>query len=206
VPAFFGPSALGDHEKVVRIEGSQILWSEKLRIPARPMLGVVGVAPARERRSNGWAGYWGGNMDVPEVTTGAIVYLPVMVPDALLHVGDMHAIQGDGEICGAGGIEAEGVVRLRCTLHPKPERMESPRIENETHVMTLGMARPAEDAFRQALERLVEWLEEGPPGARPMDRGEAFLLLGQVLEARCTQFVNPTFTYIAKINRRYLVA
>ncbi len=204
VPAMFGPSALGDHHKVVRIEDSQIAWSSRLRLAARPMLGYVGVAPANERRNNGWGGSWGGNMDIPEVTTGATLYLPVMVKDALLHVGDMHAIQGDGEICGAGGIEAEGVVRLRCTLHPKPEHMDYPRIEDATHLIAVGMARPAEDAFRQALERLVAWLEEGPAGGRPMERGEAFLLLAQVLEARCTQFVNPTFTYVAKINRRYL--
>ncbi len=204
VPGLFGPSALGRQGRVVRIEGSHVLWSEKLRIPVRPMLGFVGVAPARERHHNGWGGYWGGNMDVQEVTTGATVYLPVQAPDALLHVGDMHAIQGDGEICGAGGIEAEGTVRMRCTLHPKPARMGYPRIENGSHIITMAMARPAEDAFRQALERLVEWLEDGAPGAQPMARGEAFLLLAQVLEARCTQFVNPTFTYVTKIDRRYL--
>ncbi len=69
----------------------------------------------------------------------------------------------------------------------------------------VDMARPAEDAFRSALEQLVLWLEEGPAGGFPMERGEAFMLLAQVLEARCTQFVNPTFTYVAKVNRKYLV-
>lgn len=204
VPAMFGPSALGAQSRIVRIEHGEILWSDRLRIPARPMLGYVGVAPGNERFHNGWGGWWGGNMDVPEVTTGATVYLPVSVEGALLHVGDMHALQGDGEICGAGGIEAEGTVRLRCTLHPKPDGMGYPRIVDGTHIAALGMERPAEDAFRMALEHLVGWLGEGAEGHPPMARGEAFLLLAQVMEARCTQFVNPTFTYVAKLHRRYL--
>ena len=62
------------------------------------------------------------------------------------------------------------------------------------------MARPCEDAFRYALEAMVLWLEE----SYGFSRGEAYLYLGQVLEARCTAFVNPTFTYIAKVPKRYL--
>jgi acetamidase/formamidase len=66
--------------------------------------------------------------------------------------------------------------------------------------MTMAMARPAEDAFRAARAALILWLEE----SYGFSRGEAYLYLGQVLEARCTQFVNPTFTYVAKVARRFL--
>lgn len=204
VPAMFGQSALGEHSRIVRIEGGQIVWDAGLRIPARPMLGYVGVAPGSERYHNGWGGFWGGNMDIPEVAPGATVYLPVTVDGALLHVGDMHAIQGDGEVCGAGGIETEGTVRLRCTLHERPTGMGYVRIEDATHLIAVGMARPAEDAFRMALESLVGWLEQGEPGRAALSRGDAFMLLAQIMEARCTQFVNPTFSYVAKVNRKYL--
>ena len=112
--------------------------------------------------------------------------------------GDMHARQGDGEICGAGGIEASGVVELRCELAPAPPGFFWPRIEAASHRMIAAQGRPAEDAFRSALEGLILWLE-----ADGMDRGEAYLWLGQVLEARCTQFVNPSFTYLAKVRREY---
>jgi acetamidase/formamidase len=122
------------------------------------------------------------------------------VPGALLQIGDMHAIQGDGEICGAGGIEASGRVQVRCELSEKPQSMYWPRIVDEGHIATVAMARPAEDAFRHALAALVLWLEED----HGLTRGQAYLLLGQVLEARCTQFVNPTFTYVAKVARQYL--
>jgi acetamidase/formamidase len=79
--------------------------------------------------------------------------------------------------------------------------MVGPRLVNGTHIATLAMARPAEDAFREALAAMVLWLED----EYDMPRGEAYLFLGQVLEARVTAFVNPTFTYIAKIPNKYLL-
>ncbi len=200
MPGWLGPSGVGEQKRVVQIRDRMIVWSESLRLPVAPMLGVVGVAPERTRWATTWAGQWGGNMDIQEVSTGASVHLPVYVPGALLHVGDMHAIQGDGEICGAGGIEAEGRVKLWCDLSPAPARMTWPRITNETHIISTAQGRPAEDAFRLALVEMVLWLEED----YGMSRGDAYLLLGQVLEARCTQFVNPTFTYVCKVNRKYL--
>ena len=200
MPGWLGGSGVGVHHRIVEIRDGLIHWSDTLKLPVAPMLGYVGVAPARERHHNGWGGYWGGNMDVQEVTTGTAVQLVVNVPGALLHVGDMHAIQGDGEICGAGGIETGGRVRMWCELSDKPQSMSWPRLVNETHIMTVATACPAEEAFRRGLEAMILWLEE----SYGMARGEAYLFLGQVLEARCTQFVNPTFSYVLKVPRRYL--
>jgi acetamidase/formamidase len=200
MPGWLGGSGVGSHHRIVEIHDGLIHWDDQTRLSAEPMLGCVGIAPARERYHNGWAGHWGGNFDAQEVTTGAEVRLVVNVPGALLHIGDMHARQGDGEICGAGGIEASGRVQLRCELSPKPASMYWPRLITETHIAVLAMARPAEDAFRHALQAMVLWLED----SYGYSRGEAYLYLGQVLEARCTQFVNPTFTYIAKAARRFL--
>ena len=129
-------------------------------LPVAPMLGFVGTSPAHETWANVWAGLHGGNLDVQELTTGAAITLPVNVPGALLHVGDMHARQGDGEICGSGGIEASGVVTLRCELAPRPAGFSWPRIEDATHKMIAAQARPAEDAFRAA-----------PGGPDPLARG-----------------------------------
>ena len=200
VPGWFGPSSLGEQHRIVEISHGIIHWSKTLKLPVKPMIGLIGVAPARERIANNWAGYWGGNLDVQEVTSGATLMLGSNVEGGLLHVGDMHAIQGDGEICSAGGIEASGLVQLSVEVAPRPSTMFWPRLENETHIAVIAMARPLEDAFRYALEGLVLWLEED----YGFSRGEAFLLLGQVLEARCTAIVNPTYTYIAKIAKKYL--
>ncbi len=198
MPAWLGASGVGWQERVVEVRPDGIVWGQDRILPLEPMLGFVGTSPAHETWNNTWAGVYGGNLDVQELTTGASILLPVEVPGALLHVGDMHARQGDGEICGAGGIEASGVVTLRCELEPRPPGFSWPRIENATHRMIAAQGRPAEDAFRSALEAMILWLE-----ADGMPRGEAFLWLGQVLEARCTQFVNPTFTYLARVRREY---
>jgi len=200
--AFPGHLGAGDAwaaHKIVEIRDGFIHWDDR-RLPVAPMVGFIGVAPAHEQFHNGWGGYWGGNLDAQEVTTGATLYLPVHVPGALLHVGDMHARQGDGEICGAGGIEASGSVRLRCTLAPRPPAMRGPRLRDATHIATIACARPCEDAFRQALAAMLDWLVE----EYGFERREAYLFLGQVLEARCTQFVNPTFTYICKVAHEWL--
>jgi amidase len=200
MPGWLGPSGVGEQQKVVRVNNKNVIWSDSLTLPVAPMLGVVGVAMEYTRWTTVWAGTWGGNMDIQEITTGASVHLPIFVPGALLHVGDMHALQGDGEICGAGGIEASGRVKLSCDLVPKPKYMTWPRITNNTHIITTAQAKPAEDAFRLALVEMILWLEE----EYGMSRGEAYLLLGQVLEARCTQFVNPTYTYVCKVQHKYL--
>jgi amidase len=78
--------------------------------------------------------------------------------------------------------------------------MTWPRIETPTHICTVGCARPLDDALRIAFEEMIYWLEEGYgiPGA------EAYMLLGQIAEARCTQMVNPKFTYVCKVDKRYL--
>ena len=135
-----------------------------------------------------------------EVTAGAVVYLPVEVEGALLHVGDMHALQGDGEICGAGGIETGGTAVLECAVLPRPASFYWPRVVDETHIMVAANDKPAEAAFRSGLENLLLWMEE----EHGIPRGQGFLLLGQVLEARVTQFVNPTYTYCLKVAKRYL--
>jgi acetamidase/formamidase len=201
MPGYLGPSNIGEQFRVVRIQDGKILWNDRISFPVEPMMGVIGVAPEREARTNSWAGEWGGNFDIQEITNGAKVSIVVNVPGALLHVGDMHARQGDGEICGGGGIETGGVVKLMAELGPKPKSMTWPRIENETHIMTTAQGKPAEDAFRIALSEMILWLEED----YKMTRGEAFIFLAQCLEARVTQFVNPSYSYVCKVNKRYLV-
>ena len=66
--------------------------------------------------------------------------------------------------------------------------------------MTTAQGKPAEDAFRIALSEMILWLGDD----YGMERGEAFMFLAQCLEARVTQFVNPTYSYVAKVARKYL--
>lgn len=204
-----GLMEIGPQQKIVRIRNGLIEWSRRLKLPVQPMLGYVGVSPrGREKHHNGWGGYWGGNMDVQEVTTGTTLHVKTHHDGALLQIGDMHAIQGDGEICGAGGIEAGGIVSIRCTKKAgtgsanAATRQQLVRFENATHIGTIATAVPAENAFRLALRELLHWLAAD----FALAHGDAYMLLAQVLEARCTQFVNPSFTYVTKVGRTYLPA
>jgi acetamidase/formamidase len=199
-PSYLEPSAIGEVFKVVKIIDDKVIWNDKLSIPIKPMIGVVGLAPEFESRSNAWAGEWGGNFDIQEITTGAIVQIPINHDGALLHIGDMHAIQGDGEICGGGGIETGGTVMLKCKSEKISNFMKWPRIINDEYIMTTAQGKPAEDAFRIALSEMLLWLEND----YGIDKKEGFMLLAQILEARVTQFVNPTYTYLLKVKKKYL--
>ena len=86
--------------------------NERVRFPARPMVGVVGVATDGETLSNGLAGRHGGNLDDHLHGKGARMYFPVRQPGGMFAVGDMHASMGDGEICFTG-VEIAGEVDIR---------------------------------------------------------------------------------------------
>lgn len=190
----------GRNTRTLVIEDGEVLWNDRLRIPIRPMIGTLGTAPAREALLNSKGGPHGGNMDVQEVTIGSTVYLPVTVPGALLHVGDVHAIQGDGEINLAGGVECRARVTLCVGISDRFKDLNGVRIENEDFIMTVACERSVEESFYAAARDLLDWLVS----RYGLDVKEAWLLMGQLMEARCTQFVNPTRSYICKMPKRYL--
>lgn len=187
--------------RTVRIEGGFVHWSDRLRLPIQPMIGTLGTAPLKESLLNSKGGRYGGNMDAQEVTAGSTVYLPVEVPGALLHVGDCHAIQGDGEINRGGGIECRARVTLRVSLLERPARLDCVRIENDDYIMAVACERSLEESFHLAAREILCWMAD----SYGFSEEEAYLLMGQLLEARCTQFVNPTRTYICKMPKKWLI-
>lgn len=190
----------GVQSRVVDVDGGEVVWDELTRIPVQPMIGVVATAPLLEAVSTIDNGPHGGNIDVQEVAPGTRLYLPVAVPGALFFLGDCHAVQGDGELCGIGAIEIRTHTTVRLDLGERPGRMRWPRFETAEHLGTIACAKPLEDAFRLAVEELVYWMADD----YGFEEHEAVLLLGQVAEARCTQLANPKYTYVAKIAKRYL--
>lgn len=186
--------------KTVEIKDGFIHWSKDLKIPSSPMIGTLGTAPSEEIPGNAFGGRHGGNMDVQEVRAGSTVFLPVEVAGALLHIGDVHAVQGDGEINCAGGVECRAVVRLSAVILPRPDGMTWPRIEDDSHIMAVACCETVEESFQCAAGELLRWIVNGYGMPEP----DAYLLMGQVMEARCTQFVNPTRSYVCKIAKKYL--
>jgi len=194
------PRDWGENVKTVEIKDNYIHWSEKLCLPIVPMIGTLGTAPKAEILSNAKAGTHGGNMDVQEVAPGSIVYLPIEVEGALLHIGDVHAIQGDGEINCSGGIECRSLTTLSVSIISRPKNFHCVRIENADYIMAVGTERSLEESFYAAVKELIDWMVT----EYDFVLEEAYLLLGQVMEARCTQFVNPTNSYICKIAKKYI--
>ncbi len=173
----------------------------RMEIDLRPMLGRLAVAPRGDEAFNGiWPGDFGGNMDAPELREGTTVYLPVFHDGAYLYFGDGHARQGEGEVAGTG-LETSMDVVLQIDL-VKGRAIDWPRLEDADHIMVAGSGRPLIDAFRLAHVELIEWLEQ----EYGFDRTDAYTLLGQVGESTVANIVDPAYTVVAKIARRYLPA
>jgi acetamidase/formamidase len=170
-------------------------------LPMEPMHGTVGVAPAGgEVRSALVPEAFGGNMDTPEMRAGTTCYLGVNVPGALLSLGDGHARQGEGETCGVAVETAMNTVIIVDLVKghgPTPW----PRIENDTHIMSAGSARPLEDAFRIAQHDMVTWVAQ-LCGLDPID---AYQLVTQAVESPLANVCDTNYTSIAKMPKKYLM-
>ena len=101
--------------RIFAFRDGEVRMNDRVRFPARPMVGVVGVATGGETLSNGLAGEHGGNLDDHFHGAGARIFFPVRRPGGMFAVGDMHAAMGDGEICFTG-VEIAGEVDIRFEL------------------------------------------------------------------------------------------
>ncbi len=174
-----------------------------VRIPLRPMLGWVGVAPAEGEHGMIPPRRTGGNMDSRLHGAGATLILPVEVPGALLSLGDPHAAMGDGEVCGTG-IEAPARVEVKVEVvpHGAPPfpRVELPRPPPETGplLVATGIAPDLLDATRLAVENLLARL--GEDGLTPK---EAYLLASLAGDLRLSEVVDlPNFVVSMTFPRR----
>jgi amidase len=168
-------------------------------LPLEPMLGCFGVAPGRGQAiSCATSGPHGGNMDYRGFRQGVTVFFPVFVEGALLHVGDGHALQGDGEIVGTG-IEVSFDVEL--TVHVlKGKTISWPRAEDDRFVMAVGNARPLDQALQHATTELIRLLGQD----YALDYRAASVLLGQCVRYDVGNVNNPAYTVVAKVEKRLL--
>jgi amidase len=175
------------------------LGNRTLQISIQPFLGCIATAPQRgEVRWTVTPEAYGGNLDAYQIKKGATIYLPVNVEGALLEFGDGHLAQGDGEIIGTA-LESALNVKLKIDL-VKGKSISWPRIENDEYIMTTGSYRPLEDAFRIAYKEMVLWLVD----EFGFDSMDAYQLCSQVGEVDVVQVVDPNYTVVAKISKKYL--
>lgn len=184
------------------IRGSEMIHDPNLDIPpipVEPFHGTIGTSPALEAISTLAPGFHGGNMDAADVCPGNTIYLPVHVDGALLFVGDGHAAQGDAEVCGvAAEVPTTGTFTVDVI---KGRSIPTPRIENGEFLMSVGSARPMEDAARIAFYDLVTWLAVD----HGFDRIAAYQLCSQVARVRVANMVDVLYSVVAKFPKKYLL-
>jgi len=168
-------------------------------LPLEPMIGTVGVAPAGfEARSTLTCDTHGGNLDTPELRAGTTLYLGVNVHGGLFSLGDGHARQGQGELCGVG-VECAMTTTLIVDVI-KHVATPWPRIETDDRLFSIGCARPLEDAYRIAHHDLVTWTTN----LTGLDVLDAYQLISQTGEAPIGNVCDPNYTIGAGIAKRWL--
>ncbi|MEU5942698.1 acetamidase/formamidase family protein [Micromonospora sp. NPDC047548] len=165
-------------------------------LPLDPMIGTMGVAPGgMESRSTIVPDYYGGNLDTPELRAGATLYLGANVHGAMLALGDGHARQGHGEACGVG-VEIATVTTLAVEVI-KGVDTAWPRLETDTAIMSVGCARPLEDAYRIAHRDLTGWTVD-LCGLQTLD---AYQLISQAGRAPIGNVCDPNYTVLAAVDK-----
>ena len=150
--------ATGNLARNLKIENGLIDFSEEIKIPIRPMIGTIGVAPASEEIFSSRIGVHGGNMDNNDVKKGSKIYFPVFAEGALLSMGDVHASMGDGELT-SGGIDICGEVLVQIDLI-KDKRINRPVIETDSSVIVTGNAIDFYEANKLVTLEMINLLTE----------------------------------------------
>ena len=193
--------------RIFEIEDGQLVFPSNkgpIKLPLKPMIGTIGVAPQFERRMSFAQGAdFLGNVDVPDLGIGATVVLPVHHPGGLLSLGDCHGRQGDGEISG-GGIEIQADIEVRVSASSREEAgyVELPQLNTDEWIgsiasfggVTLG------DNVRAAYVDLVRRLQQ----YHGFELLDAYELLGHVGTVQVGTMNDPEYSALARVERRYL--
>ena len=158
---------LPERVRKVDLDTEHVYWSDRVTLPYRPHIGTLSTSPELDSINSLTPDNHGGNMDLPDMGPGSITYLPVRTPGARLFIGDAHACQGDGEVCGTA-VEYASVTTIHVELI-KGWTIDWPRLETEDVIMAIGSARPLEDAARIAYREL-DLLDGARLRLRPLGR------------------------------------
>jgi acetamidase/formamidase len=170
-----------------------VRFSDRVSLPLRPFPGTIGIAPAEPGT------YpilpptrWGGNLDTKHLTEGTTLYLPVGVEGALLSLGDTHAAQGDGEVCGTAVESAMDVIvriSIRRDLTIAAPQIDLPAVTQQIppnyHVCT-GIGPDLIEAARDATRAMIEHLGE----QHGIERREAYALASVACDLRIHEVVD----------------
>ncbi len=161
-------------------------FSDGINIPLKPFPGVMGVAPDTEEelstvppRANG------GNMDDPNMTEGTTVYFPVQVEGALFSIGDTHASQGHGEVCGTA-IEAPMRIVYEVEVIKGGREIQEPQYETDDYYAVTGYGESIDEAAKKATRYMIDYLET----EHGMDRNDAYALASLAGDLKIAEVVD----------------
>jgi len=177
---------------------------KEIAIPVSPMIGTISVAPSHERIASFKFGEEHcGNVDCKEVSKGNRMILPVNVDGALFGIGDVHAVQGDGEIsCVAIEVSAEVTVKVDVIPRKEAQFIDCPQINGEDFIGSIGchfgntISENIKYAYFDLIYRLKRYY-----GFSIMD---AYHLLSQVGEVRVCQVLGNFQAALAKIKKCFI--
>lgn len=171
------------------------------KVPLHPFLGCIAVAAPVEKSEpqTYFADVFGGNMDFYKVKTGATIFLPVFHEGALLYFGDGHAAQGDGEINGDALETSMDFAFVARIVKDKPN-IEFPFIEDDEHIVAMGMDKSLEDALKKATQGLLDWIQS----KYGLTLKEASQVIGPLIQYRIPTLAGPKLEVAAMLEKKYL--
>ncbi|AEC52419.1 hypothetical protein PNA2_1504 [Pyrococcus sp. NA2] len=181
--------------RICKVENG-FVYFKNIKIPARPMIGVIGVA-YDEEVPTGTPGRHGGNMDTNLIRKGTTLYLPIFKDGAYLAIGDLHAVMGDGEVC-VSACEVSGEVTVRVT--PLEGSLEWPLLETKDAFYLLVSYENLDRAIEEGVSLGVEALRR----ANNISWDEAYMLASLVMDVEISQLVDPRKTVRIKIPKSYI--
>lgn len=170
-------------------------FSNGAKIGLKPFVGTIGLGLAESGlHSVVPPRHVGGNLDIRDMSVGTKIMLPVEVAGALLSVGDTHAAQGDGEVCGTA-IESPFDVLIKIDLI-KSANLKSPQfqtagpvtshVDKAGYIVTTGVGPDLMVGAREAVSRMVELLVKEYK-LKPID---AYLLCSVAGDLRISEIVD----------------
>lgn len=188
-----------DLQRRVGILGLRESRTKRIELPLHPFIGSIGVAPRYGRVETALTpGEYGGNMDCVETREGTTLYLPVWARGAYLSFGDIHAAQGDGEVCGSA-LETTAQVTLRVEVR-QHWQIEWPRMEDRNFLMATGSLHSLIDAVRVAQVEMLSWLMND----YGFEKWEGWQVLSQAGTMRIGNIVDPNYTVVVKFPKALL--
>lgn len=185
--------------KIIDIKDDFAIFND-LKLPIKPMIGVIGVAPKKEDGEWPTAIPWkhGGNMDTTEVKKASTLYFPVHQKGALLALGDCHALMADGESC-MTGLEIPATVTLEVEVI-KGKQVEWPLLETEEDIMVLASGKTLNDASYSATDLIVKILQS----SLGYTWEDSYILSSLAMDLKVSQAVNDMQTVRASISKEIL--